>query len=75
MVISGCPALYKYKLNVGVRVLATNQLISVGAIHTKLLCLLIGLVQIPYILVYKSNACISRTLFLKPKIQHFLEKV
>ena len=26
---------------------------------------------IPYILVYKSNACISRTLFLKPKIQLF----
>ena len=27
--------------------------------------------DIPYILVYKSNACISRTLFLKPKIQLF----
>ena len=26
---------------------------------------------IPYILVYKSNACISQTLFLKPKIQLF----
>ena len=26
---------------------------------------------VPYILVYKSNACISRTLFLKPKIQLF----
>ena len=26
---------------------------------------------IPYILVYKSNVCISRTLFLKPKIQLF----
>ena len=27
--------------------------------------------SLPYILVYKSNACISRTLFLKPKIQLF----
>ena len=27
--------------------------------------------SVPYILVYKSNACISRTLFLKPKIQLF----
>ena len=27
--------------------------------------------NLPYILVYKSNACISRTLFLKPKIQLF----
>ena len=27
--------------------------------------------QLPYILVYKSNVCISRTLFLKPKIQLF----
>ena len=27
--------------------------------------------KLPYILVYKSNACISRTLFLKPKIQLF----
>ena len=27
--------------------------------------------DLPYILAYKSNACISRTLFLKPKIQLF----